>query len=91
MSGLTAGIRLKEIITPADFASRYHAYRGSLYGTSSNGRMAAFLRPPNRLPEFDNLFFVGGSSHPGGGIPLVLLSGGIVARLVQERLACDPG
>ncbi len=54
---------------------------GSIYGGSSNGARAAFLRPPNaaRVP---GLFLVGGSTHPGGGLPLVVLSAGIVAGLV---------
>jgi len=78
-------IETEKIVTPSDFEKRYHAHRGAIYGTSSNSRMAAFLRPPNRAREMKNLFFVGGSSHPGGGIPLVLLSGKIVADLIQEQ------
>ncbi len=75
-------IEYERIITPLDFERTYHAYRGSIYGTSSNGRMAAFMRPPNKSRTIENLYFVGGSSHPGGGIPLVLLSGRIVSDLV---------
>jgi phytoene desaturase len=78
-------IEVERIITPADFARRYNAYRGSIYGTSSNSRSAAFLRPPNRSRELKNLFFVGGSTHPGGGIPLVLLSARNVSRLAGEQ------
>src|SRR3712207_8484355 len=51
---------------------------GSIYGTSSNGTRAAFLRPGNVSPV-PGLFLVGGSSHPGGGLPLVALSAEIVA------------
>ena len=54
---------------------------GSIYGTSSNGARAAFLRPGNAGPV-PGLFLVGGSSHPGGGLPLVTLSAQIVAGLV---------
>ena len=57
---------------------------GSIYGTSSNGALAAFLRPANRSPV-DGLFLVGGSSHPGGGLPLVTLSAEIVDRMVRAR------
>lgn len=78
-------IETEKMITPLDFERRYHAQRGSIYGTSSNSRMAAFLRPPNRAREMKNLYFVGGSSHPGGGIPLVLLSGKIVAELIRDQ------
>ena len=72
-----------ETITPADLAERYRAPGGAIYGTSSNGRRAAFLRPANRGPR-RGLYLVGGSSHPGGGLPLVTISGRIVADLVGQ-------
>ncbi len=76
-------IVFEQTITPHDFEEKYHAWRGSIYGVSSNSRMAAFLRPPNRASGIPNLYFVGGSVHPGGGIPLVLLSARLVARLIK--------
>lgn len=74
LMGLESSIEFKDSITPADFLNRYRSNRGSIYGTSSNSKFAAFLRPRNRLSSFDNLYLVGGSSHPGGGIPLVIQS-----------------
>ena len=71
----------REVITPADLEERTGAVGGAIYGTSSNGATAAFLRPANRSPV-RGLFLVGGSSHPGGGLPLVTLSAQIVADLV---------
>ena len=68
-------------LTPADLERRTGAPGGAIYGTSSNGAGAAFLRPANRSPV-PGLFLVGGSSHPGGGLPLVALSAQIVANLV---------
>lgn len=59
---------------------------GSLYGISSNNKYAAFLRQRNRSKEFKGLYFCGGSAHPGGGIPLVLLSGKIAAELAAKDL-----
>lgn len=70
-----------QVLTPADLEERTGAVGGAIYGTSSNGVAAAFLRPANRSPV-PGLFLVGGSSHPGGGLPLVALSAQIVARLV---------
>jgi phytoene desaturase len=70
-----------ETITPADLEQRTGAVGGAIYGTSSNGVRAAFLRPANRSPV-PGLFLVGGSAHPGGGLPLVLLSAQIVSDLV---------
>jgi phytoene dehydrogenase-like protein len=59
------------------------SFKGSLYGTSSNSRMAAFFRHPNFTNEFNNLYFCGGSVHPGGGIPLALSSAKIVDSLIN--------
>ena len=82
LAGLQDHVRFEERITPAGFATRYHAWRGAIYGPSSNSRTAAFMRPPLRSPDVRRLYFVGGSTHPGGGIPLVMLGGRAVARLI---------
>ena len=74
-------VRWSQVVSPADLEQRTGATGGAIYGTSSNGAAAAFLRPANRSPV-PGLFLVGGSSHPGGGLPLVTLSAQIVAGLV---------
>jgi phytoene desaturase len=74
-------VRWCVVRTPADLARETRSVGGSIYGTSSNGARAAFLRPGNRGPV-PGLFLVGGSAHPGGGLPLVTLSAEIVAGLV---------
>lgn len=74
-------VRWREVRTPADLATATRAAGGSIYGTSSNGARAAFLRAANRSPV-PGLFLVGGSAHPGGGLPLVGLSAAIVAELL---------
>lgn len=71
----------REVRTPADLERGTRAPGGAIYGTSSNGARAAFLRPANRSPV-PGLFLVGGSAHPGGGLPLVGMSAAIVAGLV---------
>lgn len=73
-----------ETITPADLEARYRSPGGAIYGTSSNGRRAAFVRPANRGTR-RGLYLVGGSSHPGGGLPLVTMS----ARIVDEMIEAD--
>jgi phytoene dehydrogenase-like protein len=65
--------------------TKTNAPGGSIYGTSSNGPRSAFLRAKNRSP-IANLYCVGGSSHPGGGLPLVGISAEIVAEAVEEKL-----
>lgn len=74
-------IRVAETLTPADLERRTGAPGGAIYGTASHGPRAALRRPANRSP-LPGLYLVGGSAHPGGGIPLVLMSAEIVARLI---------
>jgi phytoene desaturase len=70
----------REVRTPADLQAATRSPGGAIYGTASHG-LAGLLRPPNRAPV-GNLFLVGGSVHPGGGLPLVMLSAKIVADLI---------
>ncbi|RZU30412.1 phytoene desaturase [Blastococcus saxobsidens] len=74
-------LRWRVVRTPADLERDTGSVGGSIYGTSSNGSRAAFLRPAN-ASQVPGLFLVGGSAHPGGGLPLVGLSAQIVAGLV---------
>ena len=68
-------IETESIMTPQDIEEETGSYSGSIYGISSNSRNAAFLHQPNMSKYYKGLYFTGGSAHPGGGIPLVLLSG----------------
>ena len=78
-------IAFLRVQTPADLENETLAPGGSIYGTSSNGARAAFLRAKNKSP-LKNLYLVGGSAHPGGGLPLVGMSAEIVAESVQREL-----
>jgi len=75
-------IKYQRMLTPLDFKQKYASNQGSIYGTSSNSKWAAFIRPQNRSIHLDNLYLVGGSTHPGGGIPLVLLSALNVNKMI---------
>jgi phytoene desaturase len=77
-------LEVLEIRTPLDLQNSVHAPGGSIYGTSSNGARSAFSRARNRSP-IKGLYLVGGSAHPGGGLPLVGLSAEIVANAILER------
>ena len=79
---LEKSVEFEHYITPEDFEKKYRANRGSIYGVSSNGIFSAFMRVPNKAKDIENLFFVGGTTHPGGGMPLVLLSGKMAAELI---------
>jgi phytoene desaturase len=79
-------LRFTQALTPADFERRYDGWQGSIYGAAHNGRLAALRRPGNRGPQ-RGLYLVGGSVHPGGGLPLVVIGSRIVADLVTGDLA----
>jgi phytoene desaturase len=74
------------ILDPRTIESKTQSYQGALYGASSNNKFAAFLRHPNFKRSIDDLYFCGGSVHPGGGIPLCLLSGKIVSELISKSV-----
>ena len=80
-------IAAERIFTPSDFAARDLAHHGALYGWASHSIRASLFRPPLRAPGTRNVFFAGGTTHPGGGIPLVLLSGKMAADLIQREIA----
>ncbi|MCS7073367.1 MAG: phytoene desaturase family protein [Bacteroidia bacterium] len=80
-------IETEIVITPEELQRKTFSNRGSIYGIASNNRNAAFNRQRNRSTEIQGLFFAGGSVHPGGGIPLTILSGKIAAKLaIQQNL-----
>jgi phytoene desaturase len=83
LEDLGKSVEFERIITPEDFENKYRTNRGSIYGVSSNGVFSAFLRVPNKSKQIENLYFVGGATHPGGGMPLVLLSGKMAADLIS--------
>ncbi|HKQ77643.1 MAG TPA: phytoene desaturase family protein [Blastocatellia bacterium] len=73
-----------DIWTPKKIGSRYLMPGGAIYGRHSHGWKNAFLRPPNKDRNFDRLYYVGGSTHPGGGTPTVLLSAQITSELIER-------
>ncbi|HEY8478603.1 MAG TPA: phytoene desaturase family protein [Spirillospora sp.] len=87
---LSGRLRFVETFTPADLRDRYGAWGGAIYGTAYRGVLAPFRRPGNRGPR-RGLYLVGGSAHPGGGLPLVAMGGRIVAALVQEDMPVRAG
>jgi phytoene desaturase len=80
---LSKCINCEEILDPRSIDSKTFSYQGSLYGSSSNSQFSAFLRHANFSSKINCLYFVGGSVHPGGGIPLALLSAKIVDGLLK--------
>lgn len=83
LPGLGEAVKAWRVWTPLDFAKRDASCHGALYGWASHTIKTALLRPPLRSPLNRSTYFVGGTTHPGGGVPLVLLS----ARMVEEKIS----
>lgn len=84
-SELESHIVVEEVMDPTQLSKRTLSLDGALYGSSSNSIWSAFLRQANQHSTIKNLYFCGGSVHPGGGIPLCLSSAKIVDQLVSDR------
>jgi phytoene desaturase len=86
---MTEKIITEQIITPIDLQNWSGAYRGALYGMSFDDWTAPFRRPRPKSQNISGLYFVGGTTHPGGGIPMVMLSGKYVAQQVDFDVSSD--
>ena len=85
VEGLSRRIRYEEVLMPPDYERVWNLKRGTAFGLSHNVTQVGYLRPRNRHDTYGNLYFVGSSTHPGTGVPIVLLS----AMLVQQRIRED--
>lgn len=82
ISDIEAHIKFEETYTPLSWHKRYNLVNGSTHGLSHTLTQMAYFRPSNRHARYENLYFVGASTHPGTGIPTAMVSG----RLVSERI-----
>lgn len=82
---IEAYIETENVLDPIEIENKTGSSHGSLYGSSSNNRMSAFFRQANFSKKYKGLYFCGGSVHPGGGIPLALLSGKITSEIIINR------
>ncbi len=82
---IEAFIEVEDVLDPYLIEQRTGSSGGSLYGNSSNNKYAAFLRHANSSSRIKDLYFCGGSVHPGGGIPLGLLSAKIVSEMIAGK------
>ncbi|GAC1629489.1 MAG: phytoene desaturase [Chloroflexota bacterium] len=76
---------VERTFTPADFAADYNVLNGSAFGISHGFSQVGYMRPGNKANRLDNLYFVGASTVPGGGVPMVVLG----SRLTTERILED--
>ena len=82
-------IEFEKIMSPVDIQNKTGSYLGSIYGIASNDKFTTFMRQSNKSRSIKNLYFCGGSAHPGGGIPLVILSGKIVSDIIASEYQND--
>ncbi|GGI04467.1 phytoene desaturase family protein [Egicoccus halophilus] len=75
-------IQFEEVIDPPRWAEQFSLARGATFGLSHSVSQVGYLRPHNKDPHLRDLYYVGSSTHPGAGVPMVMLS----ARLVTERI-----
>lgn len=85
-------IKFEVSYMPRDWLSLYNLAKGSAFGLSHNFMQVGYLRPQNRHTRYHNLYFVGSSTHPGAGLPMVLLSARLTTeRILEECVQPDPG
>lgn len=87
ISGLKESIITEDMWTPLDIQRRYYSNGGSIYGVVSDRKKNFALKCPKKSTRYRNLFFAGGSVNPGGGMPMVVLSGQNVANMIHEECA----
>jgi phytoene dehydrogenase-like protein len=78
--GVGARVAARRVRSPADLERETGAVGGAIYGDAPHGRLGTMGRPGHRVRGVPGLWRVGGTAHPGGGLPLVLLGGALVAR-----------
>jgi len=80
-------IKFEIVHTPKIWKEKFNLVKGAAFGLSHNFWQVGYLRPHNRHAKYKNLYFAGASTHPGTGLPIVLLS----ARLTAERILKEMG
>jgi phytoene desaturase len=89
IEGAEKRIRFEKVVTPADWESRYHVYRGATFNLAHTWGQMLHLRPRNRFDELGGVYLVGGGTHPGSGLPVIYESARITSRLLLEDLGRD--
>jgi phytoene desaturase len=88
---LAGRIVFEETMGPPEYKERLNLAKGSAFGLSHNFLQVGYLRPHNRHPRYGNLYFAGASTHPGTGLPIVLLSAKLtVERIIKEQTVTAP-
>jgi phytoene dehydrogenase-like protein len=87
VTDLQSHIKFEIVYQPKVWKERFNLVNGSAFGLSHNFTQVGYLRPQNRHKQYKNLYFTGASTHPGTGLPIVLLS----AKLTTQRILKEAG
>ena len=86
LTDLKRSIEVLEMFTPSDFKTERNNHLGSAWGVEPKLMQTAYFRPHNRSEDIQKLYFVGASTHPGAGVPGVLLTAETTVKLVMKDL-----
>jgi diapolycopene oxygenase len=86
MDDIEEHIRVEHALTPDGIDRMYNAEGGAIYGLASHGRLGGGFKPRNRSRALEGLYLAGGSTNPGPGVPMVLMSGVTAAHALFEDL-----
>ena len=86
IEGLDQHLKFEVNYTPLSWKKRYNLVKGSTHGLCHNLTQLGYLRPRNRHPRYENLYFVGASTHPGTGLPTAMVSGRLAARRIRDEV-----
>jgi phytoene desaturase len=84
---LRSALRVKRVFSHRDFIEAYHAFQGTALGMSHTLTQTGSFRPPHRSRKVDNLWYVGNYTHPGVGLPMVIISGQITSDMILKEYA----
>ena len=85
LKGLRESIVIEDLLTPVDIERMYRSNRGSIYGVVTDWKLNYGFKAPKTSSRYKNLYFTGGSTNPGGGMPMVVLSGQQCADRIIKR------
>ncbi|NWK54086.1 phytoene desaturase [Verrucomicrobiaceae bacterium N1E253] len=85
LTGLRDSIITEDLLTPVDIERMYRSNRGSIYGVVTDWKKNYGFKAPKTSSKYRNLYFTGGSTNPGGGMPMVVLSGQKCADRIMQR------
>ena len=85
LTGLRDSIVVEDLLTPVDIERMYRSNQGSIYGVVTDWKKNYGFKAPKTSSRYQNLYFTGGSTNPGGGMPMVILSGQNCADRIIKR------